>query len=72
MLLETMNNELAKVFIKNNEITGAFIWKEDNLWIVYIGDVENASGWKEKEFKRKKEAQEYCDKLNILIERLIS
>lgn len=70
MKLEDMPKALAKVYLANNEITGAFIWKEDEKWIVYIGDPENASGWKEAEFKYKKEAKEYCDKLNALIEEL--
>lgn len=69
MLLKSLSEELRKVFIKRNNITGSFIWKENSRnWTVYIGDIENVTGWPEYEnIPHKKQAQELCDELNNII-----
>jgi hypothetical protein len=71
MKLESMNPDLARVYLHNNGIRGAFVWNDSPGWQVYIGNSDDACGWKETEFKTKREAEKYCEKLNLLIQQLI-
>ena len=67
------NPELCKVYLQRNGITGAFIWPDDdhkNKWTVYIGDAENACGWKEAENLTKREALKLCGEYQEVIDRL--
>ena len=54
MKLEDMSVELAKGYLTQNGITGAFIWDErPKGWAVYIGDPVDVCGWLESMHKTK-------------------
>ena len=72
MLLKNIKPELQKVYINNNNIIGAFYWKEDNdKYSVYIGDNVNLSGWVEYSGLDKKEAVIKTKELQKLIDSII-
>lgn len=68
MLLKDLKPELQEVYINNNNITGAFYWKEGNKYSVYIGDNVNLSGWVEYSGLNKKEAILKTKELQKLID----
>ena len=68
MKLVDLTHDIAKTFVCNNHINGAFIWRnKDKGWDVFIGDIDNVTGWKEETFSTKRNAVKYCNELNRLI-----
>jgi len=63
------NDFLAKRFVESNGIKNAFIYKEpcnptNRRWQVLEGNESTLSGWTAGEFRTKKAAKMFCDKLN--------
>lgn len=72
MKLEYMSVEMARDYLIQNGVTGAFIWDDrPKGWTVYIGDPVDVCGWRESTHRTKKDALRECERLNGQIERLL-
>lgn len=69
--LESLSPDLAKVFLERNGIVDAFVWDErPEGWAVFLGNSEEACGFREEVWPTKAKALERVRFLNDLITRL--